>query len=461
MRLSPAQKLPRAEGGFVMIEVLVSALVITIVAGAVLALVSATTRSAADQRSKADAYALAQEDQARLRNMRLAGLNGLQEVQKEVAVGQNRFEVESSGVFVNNTTGTSASCSEEGASADYVKITSTVRWNGMPDPGNPVRIQSIVAPSNGSLDPSHGTLAVQTDNGAGEALSGVKITGTGTSNFSGTTDETGCANFADLPAGNYTMTTDATGFVDTNGAYSPWSQSVGVKASSTVTVGLRYDLPGTVPVKFVYRKGSSEEFPPAYADSIVAYNAEMSKGAQTFGTPGGTRVSGITAGPLFPFKAADTIYAGSCESNNPNPSSESNPPGAAAMATVIVPAGEAAAPVQLQLPALNLTVSYNGTVYTGAKVTVTDTKCKSGGSYVKRTYTTNANGNPSSSTAGPAEPGLPWGKYNVCASAKIGSEYRKTEKSGIAVENLTSGTNLELSLSGSGSSGSWSSWNQC
>ncbi len=445
MRTVPAHSPAAPEAGFVLIEVLVSALVITVVAGAVLALVSATTRSAADQRTKADAYALAQEDQARLRNMRISSLNGLVEVQKEVPVGESRFEVESTGVFVNNTTGTNASCSGNGSSADYVKITSTVRWPSMPNPGNPVRIQSVVSPSNGSLDPSHGTLAIQTNNGAGGALSGVEVSGTGTSNFHGVTDETGCANFADLPAGNYTMTTSATGFVDTDGIPSPWTTAVGVKSSSTVTVGLRYDLPGAVPVSFVYREGSSEELKPAYADSLVAYNAEMSKGAETFGTPGGERLPNIEAKPLFPFKAADTIYAGSCESNNPNPTNESNPPGAAAMASVVVPAGEAVkSPVVLQLPALALTVFRGGSAAQGATVVITDENCMDArGNPVRREYRTNANGNQVSPTSeSRLEPGLPWGTYEICASA---GDHHVTDAR-VAVQRLTEATVRELTI---------------
>ena len=107
----------------------------------------------------------------------------------------------------------------------------------------------------------------------------------------------------------------------------------------------------------------------------------------------------------------------------------------------------------IQLPALNLTVTYNGKPVSGARVTVTDINCKEAkGNLVKRIYSTNANGNQSATTNGEAEPGLPWGKYNVCASALVkGKESRRIEKTSVAVENLTSGTTLPLELSGSGS----------
>ena len=429
-----------AEEGFALIEVLVSALVITIVAGAVLTLLTATTRSAADQRVHSDAYGVAQEDQARLRSMRISSLNRLQQV-RTVTLNNTQFTVESTGVFVNNTSGQNSSCVSGEASADYVRITSTVKW---PQMGKrpPVTVQSIVSPSNGSLDPSHGTLAISTENGAGAKLAGVGISATGAGTFAGSTDSTGCANFADLPSGNYTMTTSATGFVDPQGNLSPWVTTVGVNPSSTVTVSLRYDQPGTVPVQFKYRVGSSSEFKPATADSVFAYNAEMPKGGRAYGTPGGPREAQISATPLFPFKAADTVYAGSCEANNPAPN-------AAGLANVIVPAGATAATQVVQVPALTVTVLNGTTPVSGARVTITDEVCRdASNNKVKRVYSTDSNGNQIGS-GGVFEPGLPWGTYEVCAS----SGSRRIVSTGVSVKSLTSGTSLSLNVNGPGSNG--------
>ncbi len=424
-----------------MIEVLVSALVILIVAGAVLSLMSATTRSAADQRTKAAAYSAAQEDQARLRAMRLSSLNRLDET-RTVSLDGSTFTVESKGVFVNSSTGTDSSCEAEGSSADYVRITSTVTWNGS---RTPVTIDSIVAPSTASLDPNHGSLIITATNGQLEPLSGLGLSGSGAGTFSGSTDANGCANFADLPAGNYTLSTSATGFVDADGNYSPWATTVGVVASASTPLSLMYDLPGTVLASFNYRVGSSSEFRTAYADSIVAYNALMPSGAKGYGSPGGTRTETVEANPLFPFKEADTIYAGSCESNLPE--------SAAAKATVIVPANGTVKTPQIQLPALNLTAKREGSPIGGARVTVTDESCRSGGSYVKREYTTDSSGAMVNPATHVPEPGLPWGRYQVCVS--IGERHRYESR--VSVKNLTSGTNLTVEVP----TGGWGSGGEC
>jgi type II secretory pathway pseudopilin PulG len=435
MQTAPARR-ASAESGFILIEVLVSALVVLIVAAGVIRLMTATTHAAADQRVKQGAYAVAQEDQARLRSMRLASLNRLVE-KTEVPIDGVKYTVESTGKFVSNSTGTDSSCSAEGSGTDYVRIQSSVTWPGS---RKPVVMNSIVAPSNGSLDPNHGTLLITITNGQLKGLSGVGISATGAGTFSGTTDENGCANFSDLPAGNYTMTTTATGFVNADAQFSPWSTTVGVVAGSSTPVSFMYDLPGTVIAKFKYRVGSTGTFLPATSDSVVAYNALMTKGAESFGTPGGTRSESVKATPLFPFKEADTIYAGSCESNLPEK--------AEARAAVIVPANGTVETPQIQLPALNLKVLNGAAAFSGARVTVTDTVCKnSSNQLVKRVYTSNNNGNLSlSGGTSAAEPGLPWGTYNICISGTISSKLRKRTYSNIAVKNLTEGTTLESNL---------------
>lgn len=426
-----------SEGGFVLIEILVSALVLAIVAGAILTLLQASARSSGQQRDSSKAYAVAQEDQARLRAMRLTTLNGLNQI-STVNLDGSKFTVESSGVFVNNTT-SEASCTSGSASADYVRITSKVTWGGM-GIRPPTVVRSIFSPSNGSLDPKNGTLTISTTNGAGLGLAGVGISLTGPATFSGTTDATGCANFADIPAtlGNYTMTPSAPGLVDENGK-APASKTVGVPASGTQTVELRYDLPGSFTVPFSHRVGSSEELKASSASSIMVFNPGMET-AKSFAATGGVPGLSIEAKGLFPFTSPYAVYAGSCTANNPNPKSEPGAPGALAVASITVPPGAATPPPipTIQLPALNLTVKSGASTITGAKVRITGT-CS-----FDRTYTTITGGLLS-------DRGLPWGTYEVCASANISGTNRRIKKSSIAVQNLIIGTTLNLDVSGSGS----------
>jgi Tfp pilus assembly protein PilV len=437
---APAQTPSTAEDGFALIEVLVSALIVVIVGGAVLTTLQATARSAADSRHHSMAQAIAQEDQARLRSMRISSLNNLNHTYPVTLDGRT-FSVTSTGVFVNDTSGT-ASCTSGESSADYVRITSSVSWTGL-GKRPAVVMQSIVSPSNGSLDPGHGTLTFSAINAAGLPLPGVGISGNGPGTFSGTTDASGCANFADLPAGNYTVTASAPGLVDKFGkAPSTLSPSPGVIPSGTNTMELQYDQPGTLEADFKYRVGSSAEFKPSSQRSIAIFNASTGLSSPTFVSAGSTPVAAIKSGSLFPFTSPYAVYAGSCKDNNPNPDSDPEAPGAGAVTGITVAPGPTVKGT-IQLPALNLVVKKNGTPQVGARVKVTN----SGGCSFSREYTTIEGGVL-------PDRGLPWGTYTVCAQlGSGGSAIRKFVPGAVAVQNLTSGASPTIDL-GSGTSSS-------
>jgi len=425
------QPAPASEQGFALIEVLVSALCVAIVGGAVLTALQATARSASDSRNHTMAQAIAMEDQARLRSMRISSLNNLKQTYP-VTLDGTTFWITATGTFVNNTSQT-ASCTTGKTSADYVRITSSVTWNAL-GKRSPVSMHSIVSPSNGSLNPGHGTLTFSAINAAGLPLPGVGISGGGPSNFSGTTDAAGCANFADLPAGNYTVVASAPGLVDKFGkAPTTLNPSPGVTASSTNSVQLQYDIPGTIEASFKYRVGSTTEFKASSQRSIAVFNSGTGQSTPTFVSGGSSPVPSIKLGSLFPFTSKYAVYAGGCTENNPNPTSDPEAPGAGAVAGFEVTPG---ATVQgaIHLPALNLVVKDGAALLSGARVKITGT-CS-----FSREYTT---------TTGGVLPdgGLPWGTYTICAQKGSGSSARRKTVSNQAVQNLATGTSVTIDLS--------------
>ena len=439
----------RTQGGFAVVEVLVSALLVAITCLGALAAIDAATRSAADQRQRAEAAGLAQQDQARLRSMRISDLANLHQT-RTVTQDGTPFSVTSDGDFVTDSTGTAA-CTPGTASADYVRITSTVSWpslGGRP----PVTTESIVSPSTGSVAADRGALAIQVEDAQSNGLPGVQLSGAGPGSFNGTTGSSGCVIFGDLPQGNYTLTPSGANLVDRDG-HAPAPQPTSVIGQSTNTLALQYDHPGSVAVTFNTRVGG--QLVPSKADSVMVFNTGMSA-PQSFGTVGQAGAT-VTASGLFPFISPDTVYAGSCTGDNPNPTNESNPPAAAALASVSVPSG-GSAPATIQLPALKLTVwsgtgpAAQGTPVPSAHVTVSDQNCTAGdGSLVKRTYATDATGQL-------PDPGLPYsvphqdasgnptGGYNVCADNGI----THAAVNGVSVpqdpNNLDAGTPLDLYL---------------
>jgi type II secretory pathway pseudopilin PulG len=441
----PGRKPLHGEDGFALIEVLVSALILAIVAGAILSLLQATTRSAAAQRQHAEAYALAQEDQARLRSLRLSTLNRISQnktlSEHQYTLNGTIFTVQSDGVFINNTKRQPSNCTSGETSADYVRITSTVSWSGN---SNPITLTSIVSPSNGSLDPNHGTLLVTTKRVGNIELPGVGLSGTGPGTFSGTSDSTGCANFSDLPAGNYKVTASGANLVGTDGL-PPHEKEIGVSAGTTSTLALQYDYGASVPVEFEYATGGGA-FKPTKLDSVYVNN---SGGSAAYWSATKARELRFTASPLYPFPAEDSIWAGSCSANYPEKT------------TGIVVGREfhsgevVATPIKLKVPTLELKVTNNGAPIGNATVTISDEKCNdppTSKEPVTRTYVTEANGHQSSSSTGSPEYGLPYSTYKVCAVAFYSNEYHRKRETGISVKSYSSVVSREVNLSGAESS---------
>jgi prepilin-type N-terminal cleavage/methylation domain-containing protein len=393
----------RDQAGFALIEVIVSALLVSVVASAALVGLQAASRAGAEQRHRVQAHGLAQEDQARLRVMRLSDLSGLNQT-RNVVEDDNSYTINSKTQYITDSTGT-ASCESGGASPDYLRITSKVTWPSM---GNrpPVELNSIASPPNGSVSTNRGALAISVQDAAGNGIANFPVSGTGAGSFSGSTAENGCIIFGGLPAGNYTLTPGGaagSGYVDNDGN-PPGPKTVSVVAYSTNTVVLRYGNPGTINMTF--RTIVNGVQVPSKADVIRVFNNGMTS-AKNFGTLG-NRVSTLAATPIFPFTSPVSVYAGSCDGNNPNPTGVANPPAAAAIASVTVPPG-GSVDASVLLPALDLTVwsgsssSNRGSVVPNANVRIYDAVCTS----ATYTYKTNASGKL-------PDPGLPYGTYHVC-----------------------------------------------
>jgi Tfp pilus assembly protein PilV len=435
MPRQPASSSQSTEAGFALVEVLISGMIAVIVAGAVMTLLQSSARSAADSRKRSQAYAIAQEDQARMRAMRVPSLHKYSQT-RTVTVSEIPYTVESSGKYINNTTGSDPSCGAGNSSADYVKITSKVTWPGMRAAEAPT-LQGLIAPPSGTLNPSAGTLVIQAANAAGTPTAGIGVTGSGAGTFNGTTTSAGCLIFLEQASGEYTMniTGVGTGLVDQDGA-EPAAKKIKVSPEVTNTVNLLYDKPGNVPLKFTTR-GYDGNVVTSFTDAFIAFNTGMTT-AKMYGTPEGTEFSEKTATSLFPFTSEDSFYAGTCTANNPQTG--------LAIVNTLVPNNGTASTKTIQMPPLYLNVAKEGTAYNGAEVLISDNYCETGGHEVRRKYTTQS----TNGTAGRlADPGIPWSQYTVCAALpiKVGNKtntYHETVNS-VKVES-TNGTTLNMSV---------------
>ena len=441
----------RDQAGFTIIEVLVAAVILALVAaGSAVALVGAVGTSGI-QRNSSAAEALAQQDESKLRGYTISQLANLNQTLSPMTLDGTQYTVHESASFVSDASGT-PSCSNP--SADYLETTSSVTWAGMPSSLNPVTVTGLITPTYGEISSSSGVLAVQVQDAGGNPIVGMPVSVSGPGSASGVTASNGCILFGDLPVGNtYTVSvTPTTGtYVDNStgqavNASSPDQQTnVQVAAGTTAASPTPFVLatPGTAPFSFTtaWPTGvSPSPAPTATAPSVVLTSGGLTivcsvqdasgcpasgQGDTNWGASAWS--SSLRAYPLVP--ATYATYAGICTGDDPHAYGDTD-------ATTTVTAGSVAANTPLTLPAMVVRL-YTGTATSpgsemalpaGSKLIVTDTQCDGGEHFVggpgattipanDSTLPTSASPNLSGLTQDTgllANPGMPDGKYTVC-----------------------------------------------
>src|SRR5581483_12381904 len=98
----------REQHGFTLIEVLVSALIVTLIAGAVAGGLMANVKATGDQHRRTEAQALAEQDQERLKGLSAAQLDNLSQTYTTTQ-DKNKFTVSSQAWYLSTTGGVACS----------------------------------------------------------------------------------------------------------------------------------------------------------------------------------------------------------------------------------------------------------------------------------------------------------------------------------------------------------------
>jgi Tfp pilus assembly protein PilV len=424
----------RAQEGDTMIEVVVAALLVALIAAAVLNGYAGVARLSGAQRLRAEAGSLAQQDQERLRGLTISqltttGSSGVGNQSATDVVNGTTYTVTSTARYVSGSTGTAACTNGQATgTADEIAITSTVTWGTDNNGRAPVIIHGVVTPSvGGALIASASTL--QGTTGLTGPLAGVGVAVAGPSVPPALiTDTTGCAVFGSLAGGTYTVTfTPPTNYVDLNGNTTLPTQSPTVTNTQTAgaTVG-PLALAGSAQACFVSNWTTSTVFTPSStcpyvasggwtpgtADTWILAGGGMTAASRVFGTdstPTNNTYTTLVATPqtLFPTTTTNYVaYAGGC--------SAGDFPTAAGQESIGVTSG-ATTSVVLPEPAMIVKV-YSGTNTSSALitgnplVTVTDVGCANNKDYPPSQI-------PTSTQGALVTPGMPYEtSYTVCAS---------------------------------------------
>jgi Tfp pilus assembly protein PilV len=398
-----------SEDGFLLMEVMVSALLVALIVIATFAGFEVANRSTADERAHAQADALAHQDEDRLRGMTISQLSSLSETHTAKANG-TVFTITSSAKFIADATGTE-SCSAASTNADYIETTSEVGWPALKTRPKVVET-GLIAPHVG------GSLIAQVNNAGGKGVPGMTVTLTGPSPSAGvetgTTNASGCVIFGSVEPGEYDINASKTGYVEKDGnSEVPESQQlVSVTNGATTKKELQFDEAGEISVKFESAAAKVK------GETFLVFNTSMTTPSfRAFGTIGTQSETLTTPKTLFPFSpAAYVVYAGSCLANNPTTNNAAlTPPslplaaGAHGETTVSVP------PIKIS--------DKNGEKVAGkegsgveASGTLVDTTCEAEGITVKRTFKTKPSGELTLAE--------PYGTYTLCLAAVISGKTR-------------------------------------
>lgn len=406
----------RDDRGFGLIEVMVSALLTVLIAGAVLTGFETASNASGNTKAQAIASNLAQEDQERMRSLPVEKLLAANPPQVSVVDGVD-YTVTSQGVALKNADG-AAGCTSGGSG--LVKIVSTVRWPGLVAERRPVRIASLVARPFVSSSLKSGSALLILRNADDQPVSGQLVNLLGPSPGTATTDAEGCAYFPNLPAGSYAFNYRTTGWVDPDGV-TDIAIDFSVAAQQLTTQEKSYDRGGSVRVAAVQSRVARRANPPAPPVLPPAIAPGAPPGAPfTSVAPKIRFANGSTSltfnpsasplGLLYPFPTDYAVHTGFCNANGGLTPADVVSLGAAYSQKVRIQRGAVASPIKLFQPALDPRVSDSGgNPSAGARVifTPTDPTC---GPAIVRGLTR------SDGRLLDRDLGLPYGSYSVCAT---------------------------------------------
>ena len=235
-----------SERGFFLVETLVGAVLVAVLAVAMLSAFDGADRVSGRTKMRALAASLAQSDQERLRSMPEATLSNLRQTNSKMVDGVE-YDVVSRADWISDPTSTT-DCTNNGSAGDYMKITSTVTAPSQPAMA-PIVVESVVTPAPGTFSVNQGSLAVNVVDRNGNGISGLSVAINGPASASDVTDSRGCAFFGYEPIGSYTVSTTRGGWVDTQGNQTA-SKTVSIATQQMSTTTLQYDQAGSMTVTF-------------------------------------------------------------------------------------------------------------------------------------------------------------------------------------------------------------------
>jgi Tfp pilus assembly protein PilV len=462
--LAPRNAQVASQDGFMLIEVIASAVMLAVIVVGTFSAFEVVDRSSTNSRSRGEAALLANESQENLRSLPASALNQLTQAGSHYTrtVGHTTYTVNQSANFTGAGEA-SASCNATETSrqsANAVRITSKVEWSELTGKHSLTESGVVTPPTGSALEIDVANGAPGTLGVAGIAAK-LKYVAAGThaeSSLQGTTNSGGCVIFGGIPATAATVEIpEETGFVIPDGTLKVPTKEVEIAPNFTQHDLVAFDRGGQIKATFTHNGEEIFEGKRVEGDTFVVANKSMNAlpdyevggtnltykaGGEETATvlPSLFKATALTAaapkyntGNLFPFPEPKwEVYAGDCPENDP----ASLTGHTVSPAETIVASGTATTvKVPLSLVSLN--------VYTGAgpksppthtlsstryEVAITNLKCA--GTTPNNETAINTKHIQASSTSGHLEdPFQPFGEFELCLAT--GSRLDKVSYSNI------------------------------
>jgi type II secretory pathway pseudopilin PulG len=342
------------QGGFLLVEVLISTLLVALVVVATLTGFDVVDRATAEERRHAQAAVLAAQAQEQMRSDSGAALGELFEASRKYArtINGTVYTVTQEAHPVNAAgTGTGCSATESTAQTSAaIQVTSVVTWaRQVTTKRAAVKQSSIVTPPTGSA------LEVDVTNGSSPlaGVAGVTVSATYTpveskvaNTLEATTGAAGCVVFTALPTTKATVAIkQKLAYITTNGILKYPTKEITLAPNITTHDAVTYNEGGQITGKFTYEGKGGEVLhegrkETVMGDTFVAFNSSVPAephfevgstsleyevgGEQPYKPVTGTYAAAAStpattlypSGDLFPFAGAWQVYAGDCLKDN-------------------------------------------------------------------------------------------------------------------------------------------------
>jgi len=360
-----------ADAGFTIIEVVVAATLLLVAFLGAAGLFEEGTRVSGDTRQRVVAAQLAS---AAIEEIRGPAANPALFTSKVVpgetvttqTVNGLRFTVTQQMQWVGQSSTTSSCASGDGGSNAILQLTESVTWPGM-GATQPVQSTTALSPPVGAYSASTGSIGAMVLNAAGLPVVDAAVSISGTSSQTQSTTAEGCAFFAFLTPGAYTVKVTAGTGVSNQELLMP-SQTTSVTIGQTSSLTFYYDTAATISLNPKWT-GPSSAMPATNIPIGIANTGLQPYGQYSFAA-GSTSLT-----PLFPYPSGYTVFAGNCTDNNPNGLDTSRNPfytNPGTTTTDVSPGGTATVSVPLYDMPVTVKTS-TGTAVVGATLTMTET----------------------------------------------------------------------------------------